>query len=83
MLETFNEDKAGLMSISILSPLGFSIFSKNEGGLSRTGSSRREHNAVRLITMSKRRVIKSSSVIGCDNEKKKFATRTRSGKTFL
>lgn len=71
------------MSISILSLLDLSIHSKDTRGLSRTSSSRREHNAVKLMTMLKGRVIKSSSVIGCENEKKKFAIRTCSGKMFL
>ncbi len=42
------------MSISILCPLGFSVSSRDGGGLSRIGSSRREYNAVRSVTMSKR-----------------------------
>lgn len=71
------------MSRSILSPLGFSMSSRDEGGFPRTGSSHSEHNAARSVTMSKRRVIRSSSVIGCNDKKKKFATRTRSGEMFL
>ena len=47
------------------------------------GSSRREHNVVRLVTISNWRVIRSSSVIGYDDKKKKFATQTRSGKIYF
>lgn len=59
------------------------MFSRNGNGFPHIFKSRREHNAARSVMMSKRRVIRSSSVIGCDDEKKKFAIRICFGKTFF
>lgn len=76
-------DKIGSISISILSPLGFFMSSRNGARFFCNVSSHREHNAVRLVTISKWQVIRSSSVIGYDDKKKKFATQTCSGKIFF
>ncbi len=46
------------------------------------GSSRRVHSAARSVTMAQRRVIRSSSVIGCEDTKKEFAIWIHSGKAF-
>lgn len=53
MLKTFNKNLAGLMNISILFLLDFSMFSKNEGGLSCISNSYKEHNVIKLVIMSK------------------------------
>lgn len=59
------------------------MFSRDAGGFSRTNSYYSEHNAARSVIILKRRVIKYSLVIGCNDKKKKFVTQACFRKMFL
>lgn len=83
ILKTFNKDKVGLISIFFLFLWSFSMSLKYEFRLSYTNNSSRWYNAIRLITILKWQIIKSSSIMGYGNKKEKFAIQTCFKKMFF